>query len=218
MLRTIILSVSAWTLCSGFLAAAIVYHEVTGFPPLISYFPETPPQEIDLDGDGIYDVSIVPEPLGSGLSAPRRSAVFAEVYSLSNPIREAKVIPLTLGEEIGPLLASHHRALSGFYSDSEQPGIYELAGMYLLGAPPDQVPIIVGEFVLIRAYAGVRFEIAGETHYGWLDLENAVLGVGDRSKGSVTDPRGQSVHMCKKAFDVRLRKRKLQNILHVCTD
>lgn len=181
VVRRSALIASAWLLCSGVVPAAIVYHRVEGDPPLISYFTSNPRQEIDLDDDGIFDFAIIAEGLASSLSAPRQAALFGLDYTTTGDIG-SKVIPLSLGEEVGPQLPMRYGALAGFYSDASQGGPHLLAGAYVLGAPPNPVLIVIGNFILIRAYAGVQFEIDGQTHYGWIDLENSALGGGAEFK------------------------------------
>jgi hypothetical protein len=173
-----VLGICAWVLCSGPSRASIVFHGVTGDPPLVSYFPLDLSQDIDLNGDGIVDFALVPEELATNLAAPGQSAVFGLDYPPTMGDLGSRVVPLSFGEEIGPLLASQYGPLAGFHSDASQGGYHLLAGMYVLGAPPNQTPVVIGNFVLVRAYVGVHFEIEGQTHYGWIDLENATLGGG----------------------------------------
>lgn len=151
--------------------AAIVYHPISN-PPEISFFPDNPRQDFDIDGNGSIDFAIVVLGLATTLSAPGQSAIFGRDYPSTTTDLGSKVIPLAFGEEIGPLLAANHEPLAGFYNDATEGGPHLLAGTGGFGGGA------YGEFAFIRAYAGVRFEIDGEPHYAWLDLENSTLGPG----------------------------------------
>src|SRR5689334_10319328 len=63
-------AVSLWLCCGESLRAAIVHHAVEGDPPEIGYFPLNLPQDIDINGDGIFDFTLLPVGLATALSAP----------------------------------------------------------------------------------------------------------------------------------------------------
>lgn len=155
--------------------AAIVYHPVLD-PPIVWGDPSwggLRRQAIDIDGDGSIDFSIETEALATGLSAPGLSAVFGVQ---DPPPDDIGVYVLTLdpGEEIGPALAARYGPDAGFYRDETEGGWQTLAG----GFSSEYGIVVVGDFVLRRAYAGLRFKINEQTHYGWVDLENYFLSNG----------------------------------------
>lgn len=155
----------------------IVFHPIDGYPPVIGLYGGVLNQDLDLDANGTADVVVQVVGLGIGMSAPGKSEVFC--YDDPNPTEIGELVaPLEAGQEVGPALSSQYIPVTNFYSNANSGGgPHWLAGAYRLGADPGE-PIVVGKFLLKRAFVGLRFEIDGQLHYGWVDLANVRLGNG----------------------------------------
>ncbi|MEO8351661.1 MAG: hypothetical protein ABI680_08015 [Chthoniobacteraceae bacterium] len=162
---------------------AIVYHSEIEVPPgpgvyfppdIIGGFGNIETKEIDVDGNGTIDLEIVPEGLATNLSARGGSLIFGRDYPPPSNDFGYFVTPLSRGEEVGPFLPERYGPLAGFYNDEEFRGSGLLAGGGGFGGA--SAPI--GDFALIRAFAGFQFKIDDRSHYGWIDLGNLFIGNG----------------------------------------
>ncbi len=123
-------------------------------------------QPLDMNGDSIVDFTF-----GIDITAVHVRGEDNNQYLIfpsSPPNIGGYVAPVPDGFEIGS--NSGDGELDWFSSDSFAPIIIGLSG-------PDGY-VLLGEFVGQRAYIGVALDIAGETHYGWIDMYVSDLGPG----------------------------------------
>ena len=149
--------------------AAVIYVVPLKRIALNSGNPATLDYNIDLNGDGLLDL----QHDSSGSSSYFRTWNGARLLGLRQPIQgeswyESLPYPLTTGISIdadSPTLFPQYGVLSGWQSHPVGiPGVASLHVRYNIGSS--------GSFLGIRGYLGIEFFIAGQVHYGWMDLDN----------------------------------------------
>ena len=131
--------------------------------------PATQDYNIDLNGDGVFDL----QHDSSGSSSFLRTSAGTRLLGLRQPFQgvswyDSQPYPLTTGVSIGedsPALFPQYGKLSGWQSHPiGVPGAASLHVRYNVGTS--------GSFLGIRGYLGIEFLIDGQVHYGWMDLDN----------------------------------------------
>ena len=131
--------------------------------------PATQDYNIDLNGDGVFDL----QHDSSGRSSFLRTSAGTRLLGLRQPFQgvswyDSQPYPLTTGISIGedsPALFPQYGTLSGWQSHPMgTPGVASLHVRYNVGTS--------GSFLGIRGYLGMEFLIDGQVHYGWMDLDN----------------------------------------------
>jgi len=153
----------------------IVYHN----PPNIPLFVDGALYELDLDQDGTVDFHV-----NKGGSSGFAASGIGHNASLAVPEQPpdigALITPIPAGEYIGPSLTPPN-AWFETYSFEPIPGFpvtvpATFHACYTTGC--------IGAFHDVTAFWGVQFEIDGNLHYGWVQVET--LG-GIRTGGNVLD-------------------------------
>ncbi len=127
---------------------------------------------MDLDGNGTEDFRFVGDPIsgyGVNLECAPGNAAWADSFDdISNT---ALLIPLPPGAVVGETVSGYPRATVADHwrGDSSTVNNYILS----LTIPPAPPILSSGLFQFgTTAHAGLRFEIDGETHYGWVLIED----------------------------------------------
>jgi hypothetical protein len=160
---------SGMLFCGQAAHAAVIFVQPLKRIALNSGNPATLDYNIDLNGDGIFDL----QHDSSGSSSYLRTWNGTRLLGLRQPYQnvswyESLPYPLTSGvsiDEDSPALFPQYGALSGWQSHPVGvPGAASLHVRYNIGSS--------GSFLGIRGYLGIEFFIAGQIHYGWMDLDN----------------------------------------------
>lgn len=149
--------------------AAVIFIQPVNRIALNSGNPATLDYNIDLNGDGVFDL----QHDSSGSSSYLRTWGGTRLLGLRQPYPnvswyDSLPYPLTTGVSIGadsPALFPQYGELSGWQSHPiGVPGVASLHVRYNIGSS--------GSFLGIRGYLGIEFLIDGQVHYGWMDLDN----------------------------------------------
>jgi hypothetical protein len=162
----------------------IVYHN----PPDIPIFTEHVPYELDVDQNGTIDYRLITT--GGDFTAYG----IENNASLTNPERPpdlgAPILPLSDGEYIGPSLTPS-RIWFETYSFEPVPGFPVTVPAYFHGCT---TAWCIGAFHGVTAYWGVQFEIEGNLHYGWVQVEMPQLPGLYANGGTILDWAYNSIH------------------------
>jgi hypothetical protein len=164
----------AAVLCGMLLAfqaaqAAVIYYKPPERLRLHNFTAAHHDYNIDLNGDGVFDLQ---HDAGGG-SAYLRTFGDSSVLGLKQPFGggtwySSQPYALAAGAPIGadsPSDFPQYGVLSGWHSHPEGiPGVASLHVRYDSGTS--------GFFVGTRGFIGVEFLIEGQVHYGWIDLDN----------------------------------------------
>lgn len=149
--------------------AAVIFVQPLQRIALNSGNPATQDYNIDLNGDGDFDL----QHDSSGSSSYLRTWGGTRLLGLRQPFQgvswyDSQPYPLTTGVSIGedsPVFFPQYGMLSGWQSHPiGVPGAASLHVRYNVGSS--------GSFLGIRGYLGIEFLIDGQVHYGWMDLDN----------------------------------------------
>ena len=149
--------------------AAVIYFKPAQRIALNSGNPATLDYNIDLNGDGAFDL----QHDSTGSSTYLRSWGGTRFLGLRLPYQfvtwyDSQPFPLSSGALIGadsPDLFPQYGTLSGWQSHPIGiPGAASLHVRYNIGSS--------GFFLGTRGYLGMEFLIDGQVHYGWMDLDN----------------------------------------------
>ena len=160
---------SGMLFCAQAAQAAVVFVQPLRRIALNSGNPATQDYNIDLNGDGVFDL----QHDSSGSSSYLRIWGGTRLLGLRLPQRgeswyDSEPYPLTSGVSIGadsPALFPQYGELSGWQSHPiGVPGAASLHVRYNVGSS--------GSFLGICGYLGIEFLIQGKVHYGWMDLDN----------------------------------------------
>lgn len=149
--------------------AAVIYYQPTERIRLSNLNPATQDYNIDLNGDGVFDL----QHDSVGRATFLRTWGGTRILGLQQPFGggswyDSQPYALPEGTLIGadsPALYPEFGNLSGWWSHpSSVPGVASLHVRYDTGTS--------GFFVGTRGFIGMEFLISGEIHYGWIDLDN----------------------------------------------
>jgi hypothetical protein len=153
--------------------------EYTDFDPDISLVPEvnTTPggldleQLIDLNDDGIDDVLI----RVAAYNLTYGGAVFNLGNAYADGLNGARVLTRAETEEFGPYTGSYYSAkgLSSGENIGEGESIWNDYGYLGVKGTYQDEPVNFGDFIGADKFLSVRFEVAGEQHYGWVRINVA---------------------------------------------
>jgi len=155
-----------WLSCThtGLSQGTIVYSQPSS--PIILWYQNgttiTGYHPMDVDGDGTTDFTFVYSPTFLGVRSERANRILIRLSP--PPDLGGPITPLPAGFQIGS--GSSLDPLSwwaGFDGD------FDPLGIYLNGGGS-------GDFVGQRAYMGIEFQHAGNTHYGWALLQVGSFG------------------------------------------
>ena len=160
---------SGMLLCAQASHAAVIFVQPFQRIALNNLNPATQDYNIDLNGDGVFDL----QHDSSGRSSFLRTSAGTRLLGLRQPFQgvswyDSQPYPLTTGVSIwedSPTLFPQYGALSGWQSHPMgTPGVASLHVRYNVGTS--------GSFLGIRGFLGIEFLIDGQVHYGWMDLDN----------------------------------------------
>jgi len=137
-------------------------------PADIAIFAEFAPYSLDLDGNGIIDFTVIKTGGDFTARGGGRNASVAVPEQL--PDLGGFITPLPTGTEIGESLDSPS-AWFETYSFDPIPGFPVIVPAYFHACVTAGC---VGDFRSTTAFWGVRFDIEGSTHYGWVRLATPV--------------------------------------------
>lgn len=149
--------------------AAVIYYQPATRLRLHNFTVAHHDFNIDLNDDGIPELQH--DALGG--SAYLRTWGETKILGLKLPYQnvmwyDSEPYALPASTVIGPdspYLYPEFGNLSGWWTQqSSVPGVAGLHARYDIGTS--------GFFVGTRGYIGIEFQIEGETHYGWIDLDN----------------------------------------------
>lgn len=150
-------------------SSAVVYYKPPERIRLHNFTVSSKDYNIDLNGDGIFEVqhdsvggSAFLRTWGDtrilGVDLPLEHATWSDSYPY------AMVAGMSIGPD-SPELYPQYGTLSGWQAEPlGSPGAASLHVRYDSGTS--------GFFVGARGFIGIEFPIDGETHYGWIDLDN----------------------------------------------
>lgn len=135
---------------------------------LIYYRPDDPitfgigTYDLDMNFDGITDIQL--ETTGSRLDGNPTTGNAIRAIRSEPPDVGSFVVPLQLGDTID----SSPTSPDAWVSATNYPNFISCQGVGCIG---------LWQYPNDNAYFGLQFDIDGETHYGWVHLENSIYGV-----------------------------------------
>ena len=142
---------SLWATCCP--ATAVIIFTMPPEPIHAGIFPDEPPAQIDLDGDGVLDyiipgshgqIDVLPQGFNRALSTDQFGTFYADALPAGSFIGVDPDDDMVWGAG-SPIMA----------------GCFNAGGVFCFG-----------EFLGGIDYLGAEFDIAGNTHYGWLEIRS----------------------------------------------
>ena len=155
-------SALAWLVLGAWLTQPVVRAD------LIYYRPDEPitfgigTYDLDMDFDGTIDIQL--RTTGSALDCTPSGDNAVLAIPQAPPDVGSLVLPLQLGDPVGPTPTPPNTWVSAGGS----PWFVSCQGEGCIG---------LWQYPNDNAYFGLQFDIDGETHYGWVHLENSIYGV-----------------------------------------